>query len=126
MMKVILLRLSLIAVMGLAIAFNFVFVTSETARANELAVSNENIRSADPRSITFTARVNAPEGLAEVKLIYRVLNPKQGDVGGIGRSSFGPGPENDVSFTLNTRSAERYIPVGSQFRYHWEIIDKNG
>ena len=89
-------------------------------------VTNVQATSGDPTSIVFGARVTAPAGLESATLVYRVLNPKEGDVGGRGEATFGPGPENDVSFTLETRTAMRYIPVGSQFRFHWEFVDTEG
>ena len=90
------------------------------------AVTNIQATTSDPREIVFTARVTAPAGLESATLVYRVLNPKEGDVGGRGDATFGPGPENDVRFTLETRNSERYIPVGSQFRFHWEFTDTEG
>ena len=97
-----------------------------SARADEITVSNVQATSADPTAITFTARVAAPARLESATLIFRVLNPKEGDVGGTGTASFGPGPENDVSFTLETRTNMRYIPIGSEFRFHWEFTDAEG
>ena len=126
MARTALLRLPAALAAGLALALAFGFVNPSGASADEIAASNFRARSADPTSITFTARVTTPAALAEATLVYRVLNPKEGDVGGIGTSSFGPGAENDVTFTLETRTAQRYIPVGSQFRYHWELTDQDG
>jgi len=97
-----------------------------SARADEITVSNVQATTVDPNAITFSARVLAPAGLESATVVFRVLNPKEGDVGGTGVSSFGPGSENDVSFTLETRANRRYIPVGSVFRFHWEFIDSEG
>ena len=54
-----------------------------------------------------------------------MLNP-DGNVGGSGEGTFTPGAETDVAFTLETRTAQRYIPVGSVFVYHWELVDRAG
>ena len=96
------------------------------ASAGAIAVSDLRATTEDPTGIEFTARVTAPAGLASATLVYRVLNPKGGDVGGHGEASFGPGEENDVRFALETRSARRYIPVGSVLRYRWEFTDAEG
>ena len=98
------------------------------AGAQEGAISAGalRVRSDDPTAITFSARVSAPAGLAAATLIYEVLNPKAGAVGGRGDAGAAPGPEADVSFTLETRSAQRYIPVGSRFRYRWEFTGADG
>ena len=120
------LRLAAALAAGLALALAVGLLSPSGASADEITASNLRARSEDPTSITFTARVTAPAGLDDVRLVYRVLNPKEGDVGGMGTSSFGPGAENDVTFTLETRMGQRYIPVGSQFRYHWEFTDQDG
>ena len=39
---------------------------------------------------------------------------------------FTPGTETDVSFTLTTKDATRYIPIGSQFSFHWVLTDNDG
>ena len=96
------------------------------AAADDNAVTNVKAETRDPTELVFGARVTAPAGLESATLVYRVLNPKEGDVGGRGDATFGPGPENDVSFTLETRTARRYIPVGSQFVFHWEFTDADG
>ncbi|MQC28165.1 MAG: hypothetical protein DWG74_03665 [Chloroflexi bacterium] len=98
----------------------------DRARADEISVSNVQATTTDPDAITFSARVTAPAGLQSASVVFRVLNPKEGDVGGSGIATFGPGPENDVSFTLETRANQRYIPVGSVFRFHWEFVDLEG
>lgn len=37
-----------------------------------------------------------------------------------------PGAEADVSFTLSTRENQRYIPVGSIFKYFWKLTANDG
>ena len=115
---------ALVAIAALALGA-FVALGPSPAFADN-AVTNIQATTRDPTSVVFTARVTAPAGLESATLVYRVLNPKEGDVGGRGETTFGPGPENDVRFTLETRTADRYIPVGSQFRFHWEFTDTEG
>lgn len=114
---------------SLLAAFAFVLAVAwpGAAGADGIEASNLRVRSADPTEITFTARVIAPGGLEEAELVYRVLNPKEGDVGGsVLREDFVAGEEHDVSATLETRTGQRYIPVGSQFRYHWRLTGTDG
>ncbi|MYD66013.1 MAG: hypothetical protein F4X26_08585 [Chloroflexi bacterium] len=113
-----------VAVAALALGAAFALVPSGASADN--GVTNVQATTRDPTSVDFTARVTAPAGLEGATLVYRVLNPKEGDVGGRGEATFGPGPENDVKFTLETRTAMRYIPVGSIFRFHWEFTDAEG
>ena len=113
--------------LALALAFALILGRPAATDAEGIEASDLRVRSADPTSITFTARVIAPGGLQEAELVYRVLNPKEGDVGGtLLREDFVPGEEYDVSVTLETRTARRYIPVGSQFRYHWHLTGTDG
>ena len=110
-----------------ALALGLALAWPGAADADGIEVSELRVRSADPTAITFSARVAAPEGLQEAELVYRVLNPKEGDVGGsVVREDFAPGREFDVSVTLETRTSQRYIPIGSQFRYHWHITGADG
>ena len=95
------------------------------AHADTIESEEPNEKSDDPTGITFVLRVRAPAGLEAATLIYKVLNP-DGNVGGSGEGAFTPGAETDVTFALETRTAERYIPVGSLFSYHWELEDKDG
>ena len=113
-----------VAVAAFVLGAAFALAPSGVSADN--GVTNVQATTRDPTSVDFTARVTAPAGLEGATLVYRVLNPKEGDVGGRGNVTFGPGPENDVKFTLETRTAQRYIPVGSIFRFHWEFTDAEG
>jgi hypothetical protein len=97
----------------------------EQARAQAIQTSNAAVRSEDPTAITFLLRVNTPSGLESARLEYQVRNP-DGSVGGGGDANVSPGNEVDLSFTLNTREGQRYIPVGSQFTYHWRLTANDG
>lgn len=114
----IVLTLVLTAVVGL--------LAPERAFADEITAGEQRATTQDPNAVRFSVRVTAPAGLESATLSFRVLNPTAGDVGGNGEGAFGPGAENDITFTLSTRSAERFIPVGSIFRYHWELTDRAG
>ncbi len=112
---------SLLAALALALAL------PGAANAEDIEVSELRVRSPDPTAITFSARIAAPGGLQQAELVYRVLNPKEGDVGGsVLREDFEAGREFDVSVTLETRTSQRYIPIGSQFRYHWHLTGADG
>ncbi len=110
-----------------ALALGLALALPGAANAEDIEVSELRVRSADPTEITFSARIVAPGGLQQAELVYRVLNPKEGDVGGsVLREDFEPGREFDISVTLETRTAQRYIPIGSQFRYHWHLTGADG
>ena len=116
-------RLSIALILGLSLAL--VGLAPSVARADTVEVTNFAEVTEDPRSVTFTARVVAPAGVESARFIYTVVNP-DGNVGGNGEAAFSEGPETDLSFDLATITADRYIPVGSTFRYRWEVTDTEG
>ena len=113
------------AALGLALAVGLFGVAPSVANADTVEVSDFAEVTEDPRSVTFTARVVAPAGVENARFIYTVVNP-DGNVGGSGDASFSEGPETDLTFDLATITADRYIPVGSTFRYRWEVTDTEG
>ncbi|MDA0256540.1 MAG: peptidase MA family metallohydrolase, partial [Chloroflexi bacterium] len=116
--------LPLLAVV-LAAVFGAALIAPAPALAGEIEVERFATRTDDPRALTFTARVRAPAGLASARLEYSVLNP-DGNVGGGGEAQGGEGREQDLVFTLETITSQRYIPVGSEFTYQWTIVDREG
>ena len=118
--------LALLFALALALgAASVALGTPRAAHADTIEVSNQAEETADPTSLTFRARVNAPAGLAGARFSYKVLNP-DGNVGGSGDVEVAPGREVDLAFTLATISNDRYIPVGSTFVYQWELEDTTG
>jgi len=113
---------ALVALLTLAVSL---LAPAGVAHGGAIEAQELREQSEDPTEITFSLRVNAPAGLESATLIYKVLNP-DGNVGGIGAGTFAPGAETDVTFMLETRGAQRYIPVGSILVYHWELVDREG
>ncbi|MQC28025.1 MAG: hypothetical protein DWG74_02955 [Chloroflexi bacterium] len=95
------------------------------ARAGTIEVGSAQVTSSDPTAVTFTARVTSSSGLRSAKLEYKVLNP-DGNIGGSGDAAFSTGRESDISFTLETKTPTRYIPVGSDLVYRWVLTDNDG
>lgn len=100
-------------------------VPASPASAGTIEFASAQVTSSDPTSVTFTARVMSSSGLRSAKLEYKVLNP-DGNIGGSGDAAFSPGRESDLSFTLETKTPTRYIPVGSDFVYRWILTDNDG
>ncbi len=92
--------------------------------AAEVQVSDERTETADPRSITFRVRVQG-DPLQDAVLVYRVLNP-DGAIGGDLRAEVAPDGQGDLSVTLQTNTANTYIPVGSRISYRWEFTTRDG
>ena len=93
--------------------------------AQTIQTSNATVTSKDPAGIDFGLRVNVAGGLKSARLEYQVHNPDN-SVGGGSDVIPSPGNEVDLKFTLGTRDAQRYIPVGSQFTYHWQLVANDG
>ena len=86
--------------------------------------TNATVASADPSAITFKVHVTADADIASATVNYKTINPN-GNIGGSLRADVS-GRNTDVSVTLQTNSNERYVPVGTLYRYSWSIVDKNG
>lgn len=108
-----------------AMAFAFFVAGASTAHADTIDVLSQAERADNPAAITFTIRVRAAAGLKSARVVYKVSNPRA-DIGGTGEVTVAPGTESDLSFALTTNGNERYIPVGSNFTYHWEFEDTTG
>ncbi|MDA0352124.1 MAG: hypothetical protein DWG79_00185 [Chloroflexi bacterium] len=100
-------------------------IAPQSARAGSITAGETRIESADPREVSFRVSVEAPSSLESARFIYKVLNP-DGNVGGGGVAEFVPATRTDVTFTLGTVTASRYIPVGSEFVIQWELTDRDG
>jgi hypothetical protein len=113
------------SLLALLLAAALVALVPTQARAGSMEVGETVVRTAEPTSIDYSLRVRTSAGLESATFRYKVLNP-DGNVGGSGSAEFSPGTETDVRFTLETRTAQRYIPVGSEIAFQWELRDKDG
>lgn len=115
-----------LAVLALLLSAPAVLALPRAAHAGSLDIEATSYESANPNSITFRARVSTTSPLRTATLVYEVANPTGGNVGGQGQSAISGGTREDLSFTLETRTAQRFIPVGSLIRYYWNIADSDG
>lgn len=112
-------------VFGLAALMLLLAPAPSVVQAGNITFGDSNVRSEDPRSIRFSTRVNATANLESAELVYVVSNP-DGNIGGSGQVNVSPGSVLDLVFELQTINAQRYIPVGSELTYHWEVTDADG
>lgn len=110
-----------LSLMALTVIGGSRHASAQAVQAGETAVTSK-----DPTSISFSTRVRAPGGVKSARLEYSVLNATSGAVGGGGEAQLTPGAETDLNFSLNTRDTQRYIPVGSIFKYRWNIVPNEG
>ncbi|MDA0301267.1 MAG: peptidase MA family metallohydrolase [Chloroflexi bacterium] len=115
------LRLAAVAFVGaLALMLVAPGISHAAPQASGVAVETP-----DPTSLTFKVRVTGDADIASAVVNYKVLSP-DGNVGGSLRAEVAGGRAADISATLQTISAERYIPTGTQITYSWAVTDKNG
>lgn len=110
------------------VAFAFVaalLMSPGVAHAGTITVGDITQTSADPKSIVFKVRVQAPAGLQSATLDYRLFNPDT-TVGGSQPAEVNGSTAIDATVTLETNTATRYIPIGSRFTYTWTLVDKEG
>ena len=110
----------LVAVVALSL-----LAAPEPVAAGSITAGETRVESDDPREISFRVSIEAESSLAAATFSYKVLNP-DGNVGGGGEADFVPANQTDATFTLETVTATRYIPVGSEFVISWELTDRDG
>ena len=89
------------------------------------AQATQGASSKEPATVTFTVR--APSAIKSARLDYAVRSPtRDNSENFVGGGGDGQVAGLDASFALQTITAARYIPVGSQFRYHWVVTLENG
>jgi hypothetical protein len=111
-------------VLLIAVASTALLATAPAAAAS-ITAGETRIESEDPRSLDFRVSVEADASLQAARFNFKVLNP-DGNVGGGGDADFVPARQTDATFTLETNTASRYIPVGSEFVIWWELTDRDG
>jgi hypothetical protein len=119
-------RVAAASTAALLAVFAFALFAAPTpAAAGGITAGETRVESEDPTSISFRVPIEAESSLAAARLSYKVLNP-DGNVGGGGQADFVAAKQTDATFTLETITASRYIPVGSQFVISWELTDSDG
>ncbi len=119
------LSLSVTLLATLLLATFVALLPATPARAGTFAVGETRVDTVDPTAINFRLPIESSAGLQSARFSYKVLNP-DGNVGGGGDAEFAPTSNTDVTFELETITAERYIPVGSDFVIEWELTDNDG
>ena len=110
---------------ALLLASLITLVPPTPVHAGTFEVGDTHIETNDPTGISFRLPIEASAGLESVQFNYKVLNP-DGNIGGSGDAEFAPTSITDATFELATITAQRYIPVGSEFVIQWELTDKDG
>lgn len=120
-----LLRAPLLAVVVALLAAALIAVAQPRVAGAEPEWAGLAFSTTEPNELTFQVQVTAPDGLERAVAHYSVANP-DGDIGGSVRAELPPGSQMDLSATLETIAANRFIPVGSVFTFWWEFETLDG
>ncbi len=100
-----------------------VFGGPSAARADATIVSS-SVENGYPKQLTFKLTAQAPNTIKDVTLSYSLAGS---GIGAIAKpSDFTPGKSVTLDVVIQTNSASNYIPVGTEFVYHWEITTEDG
>lgn len=109
---------ALLSVLALAALWN---AQSANAETRVLATGVENNY---PASLLFTLQAEADAEIVDVTLRYAIVGRGSSALGK--PDEFQPGTSVTAEISVDTNSGDAYIPVGSEFRYSWEIATADG
>jgi hypothetical protein len=93
------------------------------ARA-ETTITAATVENGYPRNLTFTLSARSDSEITDVSLHYAIAGRRTSALGK--PDEFTPGTRVDTKVTVQVNSAAGYIPVGSAFRWHWEVLTADG
>lgn len=107
------------------VAMVLAIALSSTGVSAEAVIESSTIENGYPRTLTFKVTARADVPITDVSLRYSI---KGRGTSAIGKPDGGINPANLVSaeVSLDANSSQNYIPVGSEFTYHWEITTSDG
>jgi len=87
-------------------------------------IESATIENGYPGTLTFKVTASADTNITDVTLRYSL---KGRGTGALGKpESLAPARNLSAEVVLQVNSASNYIPVGSEFTYHWEITTADG
>jgi hypothetical protein len=87
-------------------------------------IDSSTIENAYPTQLKFKVTVHADSNITDVTLSYAIAG--RGTSALVKPSSLTPAKDLSTEVVLQVNSAASYIPVGSDFLYHWEITTADG
>ncbi len=94
-----------------------------TARADATIVS-ATVENAFPKQLNFKLTAQSASDITDVTLAYEITGRGTSALGK--PAEFTPGKTVSVEVVVQVNSGNSYIPVGSDFLYHWEITTADG
>jgi hypothetical protein len=90
----------------------------------EATIDSQTIENGFPRELKFRVTASAPADITDVTLNYAVVGRGTTAIGKPDSLTAAKTLTAEVAITTNSSSS--YIPVGSEFVYHWEITTADG
>jgi hypothetical protein len=107
-----------------ALVLSFVGITSTSPARAATVVESSTVANGYPKTLTFKVTAKADSNITDVTLAYAIK--------GRGTSALDkpkeitPATNLSAEVVLQVNSGSSYIPVGSDFTYHWEITTADG
>ncbi|MCA9845490.1 MAG: hypothetical protein KC482_07175 [Dehalococcoidia bacterium] len=96
---------------------------SATPVKADATITSSTVTNGFPRNIVFNVQASADVDIVDVTLSYRIVGR---NTSAIGKPDFvADATSIDTDVTVTTGSSS-YIPVGSEFLYHWELALADG
>lgn len=90
----------------------------------EATILSATIENGYPKTLTFKLSARAESDITAVTLSYAITGRGTSAIGK--PEDFTPGRQVEVQVAIQVNSGRSYIPVGSEFKYHWEITTADG
>lgn len=108
----------------LGVLFCTGLVVPATVAHADTTILSSSIDNGYPKQLTFRVSAQAALDITDVTLNYAITGTGTGALGK--PSDFTAGKSVSTSVVVQVNSAASYIPVGSNFTYHWEITTSDG
>jgi hypothetical protein len=116
-------RRAIPALVALALLLALLPALSTSADAST-AIDSATIENAYPTQLKFKLTAHAAANITDVTLSYAIAG--RGTSALAKPDAFSPAKQLSTEVVLQVNSGSSYIPVGSDFTYHWEITTADG
>lgn len=101
-----------------------VFVASSAPVAAETVIEASSVTNGYPKTLTFKVTAKADSDITDVTLNYSIKGRGTSALDKV--KDLSPSKNLSAEVVLQANSGSNYIPVGSDFVYHWEITTADG
>ena len=112
-------------VLGAALFVAAVFLLHGAApAAADATVVSSTVENGYPKSLTFKLEAKSDSDITDVSLSFSLSGRGAGAIGK--PKEFTAGKTVSLQVSVDTNTGNAYVPVGTQFTYHWEITTADG